>query len=168
MLEQVAVKKEPENQNMLDILKIDPLSSQHTRDAVMKKFGLLPDVSELTERRKRALQKYHESHLQSAKALERNLDTRYQLIKERRAELSPDYTNPVKTNMDFKIAEGLKRQLMVQKKLDSARGIDLFEKKYRKSHESVSKLNLGNSTFLRTLKTHKSPDTKSHRMTLSM
>ena len=133
---------------MLDILKIDPLSSQHTRDAVMKKFGLLPDVSEMTHRRKIALLNYHQKHLNSARELEQRIGSRYKLLKESRMEVSPDFFNPLKINSNSKISEGLKQQVWMSKKLDSIRGIDLFDKKYRSSHESVAKLGLGSSNFL--------------------
>ena len=39
----------------MDILKIDPMSSVHTRSDAMKKYGLIPDTNDIFDRRKQTL-----------------------------------------------------------------------------------------------------------------
>ena len=54
-LEGVHIENMENGPDVLDILRIDPMSSLSTRNQLMKKYGLLPNCKEIYNRRKQTL-----------------------------------------------------------------------------------------------------------------
>lgn len=126
--------------DLLDILRIDPMSSLTTRNKLMKKYGLLPSNKEIQRRREKTLFIQHQKRMNDFKKLQRSINRKY--ISNKNKMIQPNKRRQLslrKLNEDLKITEELKKHLIKTKKIAQKKNGFFYNLKYRKAHDDVKK-----------------------------